>query len=203
MLRRDGEERCNLVITLGDSTDSPVGQVDVNSADTILYFQTLSFFMPTPKRSGRCMRCNRHLVHLLDHIKKQHADDKFTTRDIKDSILVVCPCGTVVPNHAGLIKHHLRYGCVEATRRPFIRGSSPLTSLSSSSQASRRPLPSSSPLTSAPPSTSTRRSQLSSPPSTPRGHLSARLTLSTQLSSSPALSSTRHRSVSDKLSRMI
>jgi hypothetical protein len=75
----------------------------------------------------------------------------------------------VVLNHAGLIKHRLRYGCVKATPRPSIRGSSPLTSPSSAASAARRPLPSSSPLSSAPPSTSTTTSRLSSLPSTHEG----------------------------------
>jgi hypothetical protein len=180
-----------------------VGQVDVNSADTILYSYTLSFFMSTPKRSGACMRCGQHYIDLLDHIKKKHRDDKFTARDIKDSTLVVCPCGRVVLNHAGLIKHRLRYGCAKATPRPSIRGSSPLTSPSSAADVAHRPLPSSSPLSSAPPSTSTTTSQLSSAPTTPRGDLFARLTLHTRLSSSPASSSTRHRSVSFKFSCII
>jgi hypothetical protein len=57
-------------VTLGDSPDSPVGQVDVDYADTILYFHTLSFFMSTPKRSGACMRCGQHYIDLLDHIKR-------------------------------------------------------------------------------------------------------------------------------------
>jgi hypothetical protein len=74
------------------------------------------------------MRCNLYLRDLLDHIKKQHKDDFFTPDDIKDSTLVVCPCGRVVLNQAGLIKHQLRYDCPEATQRPYIRGSTPLTS---------------------------------------------------------------------------
>jgi hypothetical protein len=137
-----------------DSTDSPVGGMDVNSADTILYSYTLSFFMSTPKRSGWCRRCDHHLRDLLDHIKKQHPNDKFTHRDIKDSTLIVCPCGRVVLNHVGLIKHRLRYGCVKAPPRPSIRDSSPLTSPSLAASAAHRPLRSSSSLSSAPPSSS-------------------------------------------------
>jgi hypothetical protein len=113
-----GENRRSL---WGDSMDSPVGQVNINSAGTILYSYTLSFFMSTPKRSGWCRRCNQHLRDLLDHIKKQHPNDKFTHRDIKDSTLIVCPCGRVVLDHAGLIKHRHRYRCVKATPRPSIR----------------------------------------------------------------------------------
>jgi hypothetical protein len=73
------------------------------------------------------MRCNLHLRDLLDHIKKKHGADMFNPDDIKDSTLVVCPCGRMVLNQADLIKHRLRYDCPEAIQRPHIRSPTPLT----------------------------------------------------------------------------
>jgi len=132
------------------------------------------------------MMCNLYLRDLLDHIKKRHRDDYFTPGDIKDSTLVVCPCGRVVLNQAGLIKHRLRYDCPEATQRPYIRGSTPLTSSPpSTAESNHGAAPSSSPLSSAPPSTLT-----------PPGDLLAGRTLDAPTYKSPTLSSTGQRSVS-------
>ncbi|RSH85497.1 hypothetical protein EHS25_004893 [Saitozyma podzolica] len=151
--------------------------------------------MSTSKRSGACMRCGQNYIDLLDHIKRNTETTSSPAGTYADSTLVVCPCGRVVLNHAGLLKHRVRYGCVESTPKPSITGSSPLTSPPPSTTAiTHRPLPPSSPLTSAPPSTSTQTtSQLSSPPTAPGGDLLARLTLHTRLSSSPASSSTPQR----------
>jgi hypothetical protein len=103
--------------------------------------------------------------------------------------LVVCPCGRVVLNQAGLIKHRLRYDCPEATQRPYIRGSTPLTSPPpSTAESSHRAAPSSSPLSSAPPSTLT-----------PPGDLVAGLTVDAPTYKSPTPSSIRQGSVSSGL----
>jgi hypothetical protein len=128
----------------------------------------------------------RHGVSLTPLTRlTQCGDDMFTPDDIKDSTLVVCLCGRVVLNQAGLIKHRLRYDCPEATQRPYIRGSTPLTSPPpSTALSSHRAVPSSSPLSSAPPSTL-------SPP----GDLLAGLTLDAPPYKSPTPSSIRQRSV--------
>ncbi|WVR00399.1 hypothetical protein IAU59_007542 [Kwoniella sp. CBS 9459] len=121
-------------------------------------------------RSGKCVRCNLQYADLLDHIKKKHRVDRFTSRDISNTGLIVCPCGRVVLNLDGLNKHRLRFNCTEYTpaprrslaREPSIQTarwsqafslSSPLSSAPSTSGSSKQ-LQLSTPLSSVPPPTS-------------------------------------------------
>lgn len=60
---------------------------------------------------GRCAKCSKTNSDVLDHIHKRHRDQRFHQHEITGTGLELCPCGKVVLNRAGLIKHQIRYGC--------------------------------------------------------------------------------------------
>ena len=75
--------------------------------------------MPSRTKSGpgECAKCNKFYNDLLEHITKRHQYDRFHQDEVADAGLVVCVCGRVVRNLAGLMKHQSRYGCL-VTDRP-------------------------------------------------------------------------------------
>ena len=57
---------------------------------------------------GHCQRCDHHYADLLEHITKRHRGDRFTAQDVAGTGLVLCQCGRVCLNQAGLMKHQAR-----------------------------------------------------------------------------------------------
>ena len=103
---------------------------------------------------GRCSRCNKTYVDLLEHITKRHQQEHFHQDELDGTGLLVCICGRVVLNTSGLIKHQLRFGCLGTQHRSTGRSlhlahpsdvSSSLTSLSPSAPTGHQtpPVPSS------------------------------------------------------------
>ena len=100
--------------------------------------------MPSRIKSGpgECPKCEKLYTDLLDHITKRHQYDRFHQDEVVDAGLVVCVCGRVVRNRAGLMKHQSRYGCLitdqptQTIQRQAVTApttwSSALTTLSSS-----------------------------------------------------------------------
>lgn len=75
--------------------------------------------MPSRTKSGpgQCPKCDRLYADLLEHINKKHGNDHFTPEDLVGRDLVVCVCGRVVLNKAGLLKHQQRFGCLGSVDR--------------------------------------------------------------------------------------
>ncbi|WVW85881.1 hypothetical protein I302_107919 [Kwoniella bestiolae CBS 10118] len=59
--------------------------------------------------AGECPRCGSTFKDLLEHIKKQHADDRFTAQEMGATGLCVCSCGKVTLNERGLKLHRKRH----------------------------------------------------------------------------------------------
>lgn len=78
--------------------------------------------MPPRNKSGpgQCPRCDNIYADLLEHITKRHQHDRFQQDEVAEAGLVVCICGRVVRNLAGLMKHQSRYGCLGTKDRKHI-----------------------------------------------------------------------------------
>ena len=78
--------------------------------------------MPPRNKSGpgQCPRCDNIYADLLEHITKRHQHDRFQQDEVDEAGLVVCICGRVVRNLAGLMKHQSRYGCLGTEDRKHI-----------------------------------------------------------------------------------
>lgn len=89
---------------------------------------------------GCCPRCDRQYSDLLEHITKKHRQERFTQAEVDHTNLTRCHCGRITLNAAGLVRHQLRFGCLDNTGRiptPRPRLSSSLLSSAPPSPARR------------------------------------------------------------------